>query len=110
LKNTGAVGPLIDALVTSHKYMIQPVGASGPGSINASFDKTGKSIGGGGLGVNNKPRIIRRDIRNQEVLATLVALTEGANYEFDERAWKKWFAAQKPNVGGDTRRDDASRD
>jgi hypothetical protein len=107
LGHRGAVGPLIDALVTTHKYLIIPPGATGPGSITSTFDKRGKTNGGlgGGLGVNNKPRVITRDIKNQEVLATLVRLT-GANFEYDERAWKKWFAAQKPNVGGDTRRDD----
>jgi hypothetical protein len=42
-------------------------------------------------------------IENQEVLRALVALT-GENFEFDQRAWKSWYASQRKPVTLDVRR------
>jgi len=99
LKDPTSIGPLIDALTTSHKFKI--VGGGGEGSINPLFD----SRGGGGLSVGNKPKYIRRLIPNQAVLDALVRIT-GCNFNFDEKAWKYWHAAQKkPDPSIDARRD-----
>ena len=91
----GAVGPLIDSLITEHVYTITPPGASGPGSVNSTFDKSGRGGNGmgGGLAVNSQPKRVRKTMMNQEVLGTLVQLS-GVDHGFDEKAWKRWYAAQ----------------
>ena len=100
LKDPTSIGPLIDALATSHKFKIVS-GGGGEGSINPSFN----SRGGGGLSVGKKPKYIRRLIPNQAVLDALVKIT-GCNFNFDEKAWKYWYAAQKkPAPKVDARRD-----
>jgi hypothetical protein len=99
MKDPTSVGPLIAALVTSHRFkIIQPGGDSGMG---AGFD----SRGGMGLSVGNKPKYVRRMIPNQSVLDALVALT-GKNFNFDQQAWKYWHAGQKKSPDKlDARRD-----
>jgi hypothetical protein len=86
MKDPSAIGPLIEALITVHKYKI----SNGSGdSISAGFGS-----GGSGMSVGKKPTIIRKEICNQAVLDALVALT-GRNYVFDKQGWKSWFAGQK---------------
>ena len=101
----GAVGPLIDSLITEHVYTITPPGASGAGSINSTFDKSGRGGNGmgGGLAVNSQPKRVRKTIMNQEVLGTLVQLS-GVDHGFDEKAWKRWYAAQRKDESLDARR------
>ncbi len=104
-----AMGPLIDALVTTHTYTIRP--GSKPGSISSTFNKpgsagaSGNGLGGGGLGVGgNRPKRITQQMHNPEVLSTLVALS-GVNYDYDKAQWRKWLAAQKKASSLDVRRD-----
>lgn len=95
--NTSAIHPLIDALVTTHKFQIT---ASPAGSMSTSFN----SAGGGGLSMNEKPKIIKRNIPNQAVLDALVAIT-GMNFSFDAVAWNAWYAAASKRPDFDARRD-----
>lgn len=96
MKDPTSIGPLINALITTHKFKLP---ASG-GGINPSFGS-----GGSGLSVGNKPKIIRKQISNQAALDALVVIT-GVNFNFDQRAWKHWHAAQKkPAPSIDARRD-----
>jgi hypothetical protein len=100
-----AVVPLIDALVTTHTYLLVPHGANtNPGAITSTFS-TAPGGGGMGFGMNmNRTRKIKRDISNTEVLKTLVELTS-VNYSFDKDAWRKWFTAQRQPESLDARRD-----
>jgi hypothetical protein len=95
-----AVGPLIDALVTVHKFK---VGSSNPGQMSSTFG-TGPG-GGGGLAVGGGPRIKLQPIQNRDVLDALVALTGHAGLGFDVPGWRTWFAAQKSRDVPDVRRD-----
>ncbi len=98
MNDPSAVGPLIDALVTSHVYKIAKPG--GDGAMSASFGSggTGFSAGGG-------PKLIRRSIQNEAVLGALVAIT-GCNFTYDKQAWKYWLSTQKaPPNSLDARRD-----
>lgn len=95
-----AVAPLIDALVTVHRFRIGPAN-SNPGSISTTFSPNGG--GGGGLSMGGGPKIIKKDIQNQAVLDALVMLTS-ANFGFEIRQWKSWFAAQKQRETLDARR------
>lgn len=89
--------PLIDSLVTSHKFMVQQGG--GPGQMSAAFgggaDGTGSGNGLGGLGMGGKPKIIKQDLQNPAVLAALTSLYQGINFGYDQQAWKRWFISQQ---------------
>ena len=98
MKDPSATGPLIKALVTTHKYKIVKPGGDGAMSTTFGSGGSGMSMGGG-------PKYVRRQIPNQTVLDALVALT-GRNFNFDERAWQYWYTAQKKSAPSlDARRD-----
>jgi hypothetical protein len=93
MRDPSAIGPLIDAVVTVHKFKIVKPG--GEGATSASFGSgPGGKPGGTGLSAGGGPTIINQPIPNQAVLDALVALT-GQNFNFDAQAWKYWYAAQK---------------
>ncbi len=96
--NASAVGPLIDSLVTTHSYKLVTQG--GGGNMSTTFSSTG----GSGISMNNKPKIIRKQIPNQAVLEALIKLT-GQNFSYDQRAWQHWHASQRRRVDIDARRD-----
>ena len=87
MKDPSAIGPLIDALITFHKFKIANPG--GDNSMSATFGS-----GGTGMAVGGKQVIKRVEFHNQAVLDALVALT-GRNFVFDKQAWKSWYAGQK---------------
>lgn len=84
-----AIGPLIDALVTSHKRVIPP---SQLGSTSATFG----GPGGGGFNFGTpQPKIITEFYKNQNVLDALVRLTGGVSFGYEVASWKNWRASQK---------------
>ncbi|MAT73041.1 MAG: hypothetical protein CMJ58_26455 [Planctomycetaceae bacterium] len=93
-----AVSPLIDALVTEHKYRIEP---ANPGGIT-----TGSVNGNAGLNVGDRPKIIVRMRQNPEVLRALTSLTSEHDLEYDERAWRSWFINQQEAQLASARRDE----
>ncbi len=102
LKDKSAISPLIDALITTHKF--KEVSSANPGQMSTTFGN-GPGGGGGGLSVGAKPQTFMLPLKNQEVLKALVVLTESAaNFEFDVKAWKTWYASQKKPVNVDARR------
>ena len=105
VKDPSAVGPLIDALVTTHKFKVGKPG--GPGGMTTTFG-TGPggsgAPGGGGLSMGGGPKIYAVSMRNQAVLDALVAITR-QNFSFDQQAWKYWLASQRPKPEVDVRRD-----
>ena len=103
MKDLSAVGPLIEALVTIHKFKITKPG--GPGSMTTTFGTgPGGSGAPGGLSVGGGSKIISRPIANQNVLDALILLT-GQNFSFDQRSWRYWHAAQRAQDNLDARRD-----
>jgi hypothetical protein len=102
MKDPSAIGPLIDALVTNHKFKIPAAG--GEGSTSSTFSKGPGGSGGGGLSVGGRPQIRHQDFANQAVLDALVAIT-GQNFSWNQAAWKDWVAAQKKPEPVDARRD-----
>lgn len=75
------VGPLVDAVVTSHKYKIVKQGGDNSMSFNSA----------GGFGMGGGPTFITREHKNYEVLNALIELT-GQNFSYDQNAWKYWYA------------------
>lgn len=99
MKDASTVGPLIDALITTHKFKIAKPG--GDGSTSATF---GNAPGGGGYSFGGGPKIISQQFTNPAVLDALSAIT-GQNFGFDQSAWRRWHAVQKKPETIDARRD-----
>jgi len=102
LGDKSVILPLIDALITTHKFTIIE-GSGNPNQMSAGFSPGGMSPGGMTVG-GNKPMIIKRDLSNQQVLDALTALT-GVNLGFDQKAWRNWYGSQRKPVTVDIRRD-----
>ncbi len=95
-----AISPLIDALVTTHKYD-NPDAA--PGDFNASF-----SPGGGGAGFSfggGGNKVVKADVQNAEVRMALLELSRGQDFQYNEKAWRRWFVNQQVHDTVDARRD-----
>jgi hypothetical protein len=106
MNDTSAVGPLIDALVTTHTFHI-PKGQ--PGQTSATFG-TGQNSGSGGFSFGgSNVEIVKQKMENRAVLQALVELTGGVSFNYDVKAWKYWFVAQKKPQTLDARRDGASQ-
>lgn len=80
-----AISPLIDALVTTHKQQV---------NVNQNQFNAGIAPGRGtGFGVGGRgPRVIRYPVQNADVLSALVKLSGGQNFDYQERAWRAWYA------------------
>lgn len=101
MKDPVAISPLIDALITTHKFRIVK---GQPGQTSATFGTGPSGPGGfsfGGGGVEER----KQQIANHAVLETLVQLAGGVNFNFDTQAWKYWYAAQKKPSAISSRRD-----
>jgi len=98
---------LIDALITSHKFIIQQ--GSGPGSMGATFGGGGGGSGGdgglGGLSMGSKPKMVKADLKNEMVLAALTSLNPGVNFGFNRDAWRRWYVDTHTTVNVNLRRD-----
>ncbi len=90
MKDPSCIDTLIEYLRTIHDQVVQPAG--GPGAMTSTFSKNGG--GGGGLAMNQQPKVIHIPYNNQGVLDALVAIT-GQNFGFDQRAWHTWYTNQK---------------
>jgi hypothetical protein len=100
-----AISPLIDALVTTHKYQVQP--ESGGGSpIGASFGSGGGTSGGGLSMGGNGPKVISKEEQNESVHQALVKLSGKQNFEYDKQAWRAWFVDLQMRQRVNTRRDE----
>ncbi len=85
-----AVGPLIDNLITTHKFKIV---TGNPGQMSTTFGSGPGASGPGGLSVGGGPKIISRQLSNDAVHDALVLLT-GVDYGFNVSQWKAWYATQ----------------
>jgi hypothetical protein len=77
--------PLVDALVTEHKYMI----TRGPvGSTSATFGSGGTSFSPGG-----SAKVVKQKQKNASVRDALMAIT-GQPLQYDKEEWLAWHAQQ----------------
>ncbi|MBN1852349.1 MAG: HEAT repeat domain-containing protein [Pirellulales bacterium] len=93
-----AIGPLIEALLTKHK-VINP----NAGRTSASFRPGG---GGSGFSTGGSP-YISMQMKNQPVLNALIKLSGGQVFEFDQPAWRQWYALSRRAGNVDLRRDES---
>ena len=93
LGDKSAISPLIQALQTRHKFI---EGSGNPGQMSTTFG-SGPGLSGGGLSVGGGAKEVKVWIQNHEVLRALVALS-GVNFEYNQQAWKSWYATQKKPI------------
>ena len=83
----------------------QKISRGSPGSLSPTFGMgPGGAPGPSGLSVGGRPKIVTYQLRNQAVLDALVTLT-GANFGFDQQAWKDWYVSQRKTHAPNLRRD-----
>ncbi|NND97290.1 MAG: HEAT repeat domain-containing protein [Pirellulaceae bacterium] len=86
----------IDALVTTHTREV----TSG-GGTNAGFTDDGS----GGFSTGSKKVVVTDTIRNDDAHRLLIEVEPGADYGFDQQAWREHFARQLTSYEGSLRRD-----
>ncbi|NOY42492.1 MAG: HEAT repeat domain-containing protein [Planctomycetes bacterium] len=100
--NPEALSPLIDSLITTHKYKN---GDAPPGDITTSFSSDSGGGGGGGLSFGGAPKIRKIDQKNLDVRQALVELSGGQDFEYNRKAWRRWYINQQVREFVDARRD-----
>ena len=103
LQDPSATQPLINALITEHKFILQSSGGS-PGQMNLGFGNS-PSGGGNSFSAGGRPQVIEKKLQNEAVLNALVALHPGINFGYDVEAWKRWYASKDRPAVLDLRRD-----
>jgi hypothetical protein len=103
LGDKDATLPLINALVTEHKFVVQQ-GSGPPGSMTTTFSPNG-SPGGGGLSMGGKPKIVKRQLQNAAVRDALTTLYPDVNHQYDVDAWRAWYTQSQTTSNVDLRRD-----
>ncbi len=107
MKDPTSIRPLIDALVTTHEFIVT---TGNPGSTSTTFGtgpggRIGPGMSGSGMSAGGSTKRIKQAIQNQAVLDALVGLTK-QNFGFDVGAWHGWLNAQRRSDGmPGTRRD-----
>jgi len=104
LGDKAATLPLINALITEHKFLVQP-GNAPPGGMSATFSPGG-GPGGGGLSMGGKPQLIKQPLKNSGVRNALTTLHPGVNFQYDIEAWRKWYVQSQTTSIVDLRRDE----
>ncbi len=103
LGNPAAISPLIDALVTKHKYKNSE---APPGETNVGFSSNSRGGGGGGLSLGGGSKVLIIPHKNMAVRHALVELSGGSvDFEFDEKVWRRWYVSEQMQDFVDTRRD-----
>jgi len=103
LGDKDATLPLINALVTEHRFQVQQGGP--PGGMSATFSPSG-GPGSGGLGMGNKTVIQKRKLENAAVRGALTSLYPGVNHQYNVDAWRAWYAESQNSSLSDLRRDE----
>jgi hypothetical protein len=103
LGDKDATLPLINALVTEHRFQIQQGGP--PGSMTTTFSPNG-GPGGGGLSMGGKPQIVKKKLENSSVRGALTSLHPGVNHQYDIEAWRNWYIQSQTTSQIDLRRDE----
>ncbi len=93
-----AIGPLIAAVVTKHKTV---EGGGSPNQHSYMFTPDGGTSMNFG---SAPPKVVSRPVENPAVLAALRKLT-GANFGFNQEAWRNWLTAEAKAHPVDLRRD-----
>jgi hypothetical protein len=96
---------LIDALITEHTVTVgQNTGGGTPINFNAGGGGSGNNGGLGGMSMGGKPKVIKQKFKNPAVHSALTSLNPGANFLYDQEAWRDWYSQNKTSTLVDLRR------
>jgi hypothetical protein len=101
LGDVDAIPALIDSLVTTHRTTVP---GRSSGGFDLSFDRNSGNLGAFGVG-GSGPTHFDQTYRNSRVLSALVSLSGGENFQYDEGAWRQWYASTQSVAAGSLRRD-----
>ncbi|MEQ8788660.1 MAG: HEAT repeat domain-containing protein [Pirellulaceae bacterium] len=103
LEQRAAMGPLIDALVTTHTIVLKS--GQGPDTVTTTFTRPPPGAASptlcrdrgvlSGLSAGDQTKVIPMRVNNQEVLTALVKLSGGVTFGYDQQAWRNWHEQQK---------------
>jgi hypothetical protein len=99
LDDPDAISPLIDVLITKHKFQ---VGGGSGDQHTYSFSPQGGSFDFGG----GAPKVVTQSVKNPSVLSALVMLSGGTSFDYNQQQWRAWLAAQAKLHPVNVRRDD----
>ncbi|MEN1679461.1 MAG: HEAT repeat domain-containing protein [Planctomycetota bacterium] len=91
-----AIAPLVDAVVTTHRFVPQ-------GGAPGAQTYTMRQDGGFSFG-DNRPKPVNRPVNNPRVRTALIRLT-GVDFQYNKQAWRDWLASQATEAPVDLRRD-----
>jgi len=97
MNEPSTVVPLIDALVTVHRFRVS---SGNPGQMSTTFGS-----GGSGLAMGGGSKIVPREFQNPDVLDALSSITGQAGLGYNVPAWRAWYAAHRNRETVDVRRD-----
>ena len=95
---------MINALVTTHTFTLKSRPNASPDTITTSFVNDGRTKAanapplmpstGTNFAMGDGKQTVTRRIPNEEVLTTLVRLSGGPNYGYNQQAWRAWQESQ----------------
>lgn len=93
---------LVDALRTKHQEERSP-----GNEMNIGMSRDGSGGGGlGGMSMGGKKVVVTHEAKNTEVLSALLQIVpDDVNYQFDQAAWRIYFASKLSPPPRDLRRD-----
>lgn len=91
-----SLSPLIDALITTHAYTTQ---SGNPGNGSGDAVSTSFSPGGTSFSAGSSPKTFRVNVQNEDVLRSLVILSNGVSFNYDIPRWRAWLAARSQAEG-----------
>ena len=95
-----AIGPLIDALITKHKFKISD---ANPDQHAYTFSPRWRRVQ---LRRQRPAGRHRRRCATRPCSAALVTLSGGTSFDYDQEQWRRWLAAQAKLNAVDVRRDE----
>jgi hypothetical protein len=104
LGDRSVLSPLIDALITTHYYVIPAKSDAytatflSPNAPGGAEPAGAPPVSGNGLTAGDQTKVIPCTVTNQDVLQALIGLSGGANFGFDQRAWRFWLAGQNQQL------------
>jgi hypothetical protein len=93
-----AIGPLISAVVTKHKTVLSSGSKDQYSAVFTPSGGTSMSMG------SKPPQVVTQQVENPAVLAALAKIA-GANFGFNQEAWRNWLTAEAKAHPVDVRRD-----
>jgi len=88
-----ALAPLIESLVTTHRWSWTGGGPSRD-ALSTTFVH-GPASAPAGFVAGRRTEFVLQQLANPDVLAALVTLSRGSSFGYNQTAWRNWLAAER---------------